>query len=126
MSPLALHYGRLGQLFDDYSAWAPDYTRVSEADRYRVLIDLPGVAKDDISVEHERGRVRVSGERAQPNGENVTVVRSGASYGKFELVFALPENADAERIEVALENGVLTLTVPKAEGSRVRRLSIKS
>ena len=79
--------------------------------------DLPGVKKEEVKVEVEDGNVLViSGERSrEKEDKNDKWHRVERSSGKFLRRFRLPENAKTEEVKAGLENGVLTVTVPKAE-----------
>ncbi|MFS7903466.1 putative small heat shock protein HSP20 [Helianthus anomalus] len=79
--------------------------------------DLPGLKKEEVKVEMKEGRVlQISGERSQENEEKEDkwhcVERSS---GKFLRRFRLPENAKVDEVKASMENGVLTVTVPKQE-----------
>eukprot|EP00252_Welwitschia_mirabilis_P011697 TRINITY_DN26056_c1_g1_i1.p1 TRINITY_DN26056_c1_g1~~TRINITY_DN26056_c1_g1_i1.p1 ORF type:complete len:162 (-),score=35.49 TRINITY_DN26056_c1_g1_i1:22-507(-) len=77
--------------------------------------DLPGLKKDEVKIEVEDGGVlQLSGGRKRENEEKSDRWhRVERSYGKFMRRFRLPENAKVEGIKAAMENGVLTVTVPK-------------
>ncbi|XP_058099474.1 17.8 kDa class I heat shock protein-like [Magnolia sinica] len=87
--------------------------------------DLPGLKKEEVKVEVEEGRVlQISGERSKEKKEkNDTWHHVERSSGKFMRRFRLPENAKVEEVKAAMENGVLTVTVPKEE---VKKPDVKS
>ncbi|CAK9135704.1 unnamed protein product [Ilex paraguariensis] len=77
--------------------------------------DLPGLKKEEVKVEVEEGRVlQISGERNKEQEEkNDKWHRVERSSGKFLRRFRLPESAKVDQIKASMENGVLTVTVPK-------------
>ncbi|KAL6848223.1 hypothetical protein ACP4OV_022351 [Aristida adscensionis] len=81
------------------------------------MADLPGVKEEEVKVEVEDGNVLViSGERSkEKEDKNDTWHRVERSSGQFMRRFRLPENARVDQVKAGLENGVLTVTVPKAE-----------
>ena len=87
--------------------------------------DLPGLNKEEVKVEVEDDRVlQISGERKVEKEEKKdTWHRVERSSGKFLRRFRLPENAKMDEIKASMENGVLTVTVPKVE---VNTLDVKS
>ncbi|KAM0996114.1 hypothetical protein FF1_006061 [Malus domestica] len=79
--------------------------------------DVPGLKKEEVKVEVEDDRVlKISGERnVEKEDKNDKWHRVERSSGKFLRRFQLPENAKVDQIKAAMENGVLSVTVPKAE-----------
>ncbi|KAJ8443861.1 hypothetical protein Cgig2_032685 [Carnegiea gigantea] len=90
-----------------------DWKETREAHIFRA--DLPGVKKEEVKVEVEDGRVlQISGGRSREKEEkNDKWHRVERSSGKFLRRFRLPENAKLDEIKASMENGVLTVTVPK-------------
>ncbi|KAG6600962.1 17.6 kDa class I heat shock protein 3, partial [Cucurbita argyrosperma subsp. sororia] len=89
--------------------------------------DLPGINKDQLKVEVEEGRVlQISGERSKEQEEkNEKWHRIERSSGKFMRRFRLPEDAKVEEVKARMENGVLTVTVPKVEAKKPEIKSIE-
>ncbi|GMN23965.1 hypothetical protein TIFTF001_000348 [Ficus carica] len=100
-----------------------DWKETPEAHVFRA--DVPGLKKEEIKVEVEDGRVlQISGKRnVEKEDKNDTWHRVERSSGEFLRRFRLPENAKMDQIKAAMENGVLTVTVPKEE---VKKPDVKS
>ena len=91
---------------------------------YVVEVELPGVKGDDIEVEVAGRRLTVSGERKER--ERVRVLRRQTrTVGRFHYEVVLPGEVDEESIEASLDEGVLTVRVPKAEAERPKRIPVK-
>ena len=92
---------------------------------YLVEIELPGVKQDDLSVEIVGGQLTVTGERRQR--ERVGLLRHRSrTTGRYRFDVRLPAEVDGDQVQASLDDGVLTVVVPKVEAARRRRISIKS
>lgn len=107
------------------AVWAPRVDLVENDEAYLILADLPGTAKDDVTVNYHDGVLSISGDRRNVEyEENDNIVRLERSYGRFYRSFTLPKTISHDAIEATHENGVLTIRVPKAEESKPRRITI--
>ena len=100
---------------------------VTEADgEYKISFDLPGLKKDEIKIEMKDNLLSVYGERKRETTEKKEKVqRYEKSYGYFRRSFSLPTNVLAEKIAAKYDNGVLELTVPKAELAKPKTIEVQ-
>lgn len=90
---------------------------------YSVLVDVPGLTKEDVHVDIEEGCMKISAERKpREKKEGTEYLASERSYRRFERIFRLPEDADLEKTEAVVENGVLKITI----GRKVAEKSTKT
>jgi HSP20 family protein len=102
---------------------AADVT-VSEGDLVLTL-DLPGLTADDLSIELVDGFLTVRGERKRPQvADGTSWVHSERPFGAFERRIAVPRGVDADAITASMDNGVLSLIVPKPERLKPKTIAI--
>ena len=90
-------------------------------DAYLIELELPGIAKDDVTVEVAGGRVAVSGERKERQRVGI-LRRRTRSVGRFHYEVTLPGEVDDDEVTAAMDAGVLTVRVPKPADQRHRRI----
>lgn len=116
-----------GGRWSDGGASVPRLDLTESDSAYEVQAEMPGVEKEDLKVAIDHQRVTIEGECRKANerraGENV--VYSERSARRFMRSFTLPSEVDDAAAQARLENGVLHLTLPKKQGSPVRRLEIQ-
>ena len=94
-----------------------------EEDAYVLSALVPGLKAEDLNIQVLEDVLRIQGEYKAD--ENEYLVRELPS-GSFTRTLRLPAAIDAERVEAHIADGVLTLTLPKAESARPRKISIKT
>ena len=91
-----------------------------------ITTELPGVKKNDVSIELEAGVLTIHGEKKSEREEKKEkrhwVERS---YGSFTRSLGLPSDAVTDRVEASFADGVLTVTIPKSEATKPRAIAIK-
>jgi HSP20 family protein len=107
-------------------SWVPA-TDVSEGSNgIRITVELPGLKAEDVKLTLEHNTLTISGEKkAAAEEKSERVYRYERSYGAFERVFRLPDSIDSERVSAGFENGVLTVTLPKAERAKSREIAVE-
>ena len=113
-------FSRFGSIFD----WGnqPDQPTVdlyADESNYYVQAEIPGYERKEIEVELERDRLVLKGSR-KPTTDDVE------SQITFHRSVTLPENVNAEAIGARYKNGILTVTVPKTEEEKARRIEVKN
>jgi HSP20 family protein len=129
-----LHSKRFSDVLDEFFNESMNYRKdsftpsvdISETDNdFEIAVTIPGVNKEDITVDLEHGRLTISGERKfenEENGKNYHRLESG--YGSFTRSFQLPDSIDEESIEAAYENGILNITIAKSEQKVKKQIKI--
>ncbi len=108
------------------SAFAPAVDVAEDQDSYRLRAELPGVAKENLSVEVKENRLVLSGRKeAKTEKAEGRTHYAEASYGEFSRVFELPRNVRADAIEAEYKDGVLELRIPKVEESKPKTIPVK-
>lgn len=107
--------------------WTPRLNLLETENAYEVWVDLPGLAADAVNVELRHGDLWITGER--PDGfddKGCTWHRFECYCGPFRRVVRLGDDVDPAHVEAQYRDGVLHITVPKAEAARTRRIEVKS
>lgn len=99
---------------------------ISESDdRFEFVVALPGLNKDDITVDLENGRLTISGERKFENEKSEkNYHRLETGYGSFSRSFHLPDTIDEESIEAKYKDGMLNITINKSEQKVKKQIKI--
>ena len=97
------------------------------ADAYIVRANLPGLSQDDISVNIHDDVLAISAETAsEARDEDSKVLIRERRFGKFSRSLRFPTNVDGDAVAASYENGVLSITLPKAEHLKPRQIPVKA
>jgi HSP20 family protein len=110
-----------------FADWAPSVDIEEAEDRYVIKADLPGVDKKDIDVKLDNGVLSIRGEKQteKETGKGTRRHRSERFHGSFARSFTLPDAVKADKVDASYKDGVLLLTIPKAEEARPKSIDIK-
>jgi len=125
-----LPLGRLARRMEEVgkraSPLAPAVDLAEDEKSYVVTMELPGVAKDDVTVEIHEDVLTVRGEKKSEREEKKDRAHwVERSYGFFSRSFALPPTAQPEEMKASFKDGVLRVEIPKKEAAKARQISIK-
>ena len=90
-----------------------------------VMMDMPGINENAIDITLEKNVLNVKGFAQMDNREGYSLVFAEYETGDFERSFRISDSIDQEHIEAIFKNGVLKLTLPKAEEAKTRKIEVK-
>ncbi|WP_246845864.1 Hsp20/alpha crystallin family protein [Bdellovibrio sp. ZAP7] len=102
--------------------FSPSVDIEEKENAYIVTTDLPGFKKEDIKIEMADNVLTISGERIKEAGDKKYSERS---WGKFQRTFSLPVHVAGDKIEASYKDGVLEVTLPKAENAKSRSIKVQ-
>ena len=133
---MGLLRSRMNRLFTDFDrSYGEDYGwRVAEGtprtnlydlgEKLEIKAEVPGMTKEDLSIKIQGNYLEVSGTRKSDAPEGYKTHRVERSAPTFTRSFTLPSDVDSEKVEASLENGILTLSLPKAEAAKPKQVTI--
>jgi HSP20 family protein len=104
--------------------FAPIADIEEQDDAYVVEVELPGVRREDVTIELVGNELAITGEVKEEERQGV-VRRRMRRYGRFDYRVTLPDQLDADKVDATLEDGLLTVRVPKAQKAQRRQIDIK-
>jgi HSP20 family protein len=107
--------------------WAPPVDIYETDDALVLKAELPGMSKDDVSVEVHQNTLRLRGERKhEAEVKEDRYHRVERAYGTFQRSFVLPTVVDQEHVQATYKDGILELRLPKSEAAKPKRIAIQS
>ncbi|MFO8026564.1 MAG: Hsp20/alpha crystallin family protein [Opitutales bacterium] len=114
---------RVGSIFDDFFSNAVGYNQPAadlyeDEHNYYARFELPGLKKDEVDLELENSVLTISNVEKEKSEE-------GEVRTSFRRSISVPDGVDLEKVSASLEDGVLTVTMPKAEARKPRQITVK-
>ena len=127
---------RMDRIFGDYgstrpvpAAWIaaesmPRTNMYDVGDHFEVIIEVPGFTKDDLDIKIQGNYLEISGAYKSDTPEGYSAHRVERGAASFSRSFTLPSDVDGEKTEAVLKNGLLVLSLPKAEAAKPKQITI--
>ena len=104
--------------------WCPTADVYETANEFRIVLEVPGLGKDDFKLSFNDGSLTIRGERKRREGKEESYFLAERPYGKFQRTFALPGNVDPTKIRASYKDGLLVVTIPKKEEAKPKEIPI--
>jgi len=106
--------------------WNPSVDISEDDNNFYLNVELPGMKREDVKVNYDDGLLTVSGERkTETENKDKNYLRVERTFGKFERSFRIPTHVIQDKIDAQFENGVLLITLPKAEEAKPKQIEVK-
>jgi HSP20 family protein len=113
---------RQAQLF---TGWTPALDLYQNNDNVVAVVELPGMRKEDIEISLQDGVLTIGGERkSEEGGTGENASRTERFTGKFRRSVTLPTRVDANKVNATYKDGLLTVTLPKAEEAKPKQIQV--
>ena len=119
--PFWSSFARQGQLF---TGWSPALDLYQNNDNVVAMIELPGMRKEDIEISLHDGTLTISGERKSESSNDEKAERTERYVGKFRRSITLPTRVNANKVSATYRDGILTVTLPKAEDAKPKQIQV--
>ena len=111
---------------DLFSGWSPALDLYQNTDNVVAVIELPGMRKEDIEISLHDGTLTIAGERKSSSSDGENAERTERYVGSFRRSITLPARVDANKVSATYRDGILTVTLPKAEEAKPKRIQVAS
>lgn len=124
--------GRLFESLEPLQSWRvvrqfPAINLYDAGDRYVLTAQLPGVAPEDVDLSITGETLTMRGERKRPEGvSDESFRRQERQFGRWTRTVTLPDRVESTQVSATFSEGILTVTVPKAESARPRQITISA
>ncbi len=105
----------------------PPVDITENAEALKIRVEMPGLRVEDTDITIEDGVLRLKASRPAPRKESgERAALQELRYGLYERAFILPDSADTDHVDAAMQDGILTLTIPKQQQARPRRIPVRA
>jgi HSP20 family protein len=105
--------------------WSPALDVYDDKNNLVVTLEVPGMKKEEIDISLHDGMLTVSGERKDEREQTEgQAFRSERYFGKFQRSLSLPAAVEGNKVKASYKDGILTITLPKAEGAKPKQISV--
>ena len=119
--------GELAHTSQLLSGWTPALDMHEDKDNLYVRAELPGMKKEDIDLSLHDGCLSISGERkTEQKHEDAEIYRAERFFGRFQRTVTLPTPVAADKVKAQYQDGVLSVTLPKAEEAKPKHIDVKT
>ena len=109
-----------------FSGWSPSVDVYQDKDHVFVKAELPGMKKEEIDISLQNGMLTISGERKhEEEHKEGDSFRSERFFGKFQRSVSLPTDVDTADVKASYKDGILTVTLPKAEEAKPKQIEVQ-
>ena len=109
-----------------FSGWSPALDLYQNNDNLVAVVELPGMRKEDIEISVHDGTLSIAGERKSSHSNGEQAERSERYVGSFRRTISLPARVDGSKVSATYRDGILTVTLPKAEEAKPKRINVTS
>ena len=111
---------------DLFSGWSPALDLYQNNDNLIAVVELPGMRKEDIEISLHDGTLTIAGERKSSSSNSEKAERTELYVGSFRRSVTLPARVDPNKVSATYRDGILTVTLPKAEEAKPKRIEVAS
>ena len=123
-SLLDLPFVANSQRQDLFSGWSPALDLYQNNDNIVAVLELAGMRKEDIEISLHDGTLTISGERKRSSSNGEKAERTERYVGSFRRSISLPVQVDANKVHATYRDGILTVTMPKADQAKPKRIEV--
>jgi HSP20 family protein len=107
-----------------FRSWSPALDVYQDKDSFTVVVELPGLKKEEIDISLHDDVLTISGERRAHEKKGKEGFRTERFYGSFQRTVTLPAAVDAKNVKASYQDGILKVVLPKAEEAKPKQIEV--